>query len=76
MITIGERADASAPFDADVMLAFELRQKSPLLTRLSRSGEAGVVPDRSSLLRCGGPATSRAAPSTSVTGIPVSEQLG
>jgi urease accessory protein len=53
MLTIRERADAFAPCAADLVLPFESRQKSRLLTRLSTGEEVGLVLDRGSVLRGG-----------------------
>lgn len=53
MLTIRDRAPAGAPADADLVLPFELRQKSRLLTRLATGEETGLVLDRGSVLRGG-----------------------
>ena len=53
MVTIRARADVAAHPDADLVLPFELRQKSRLLTRLSSGVEVGLVLDRGSVLRGG-----------------------
>ncbi len=53
MLTIRDRAPAGAPADADLVLPFELRQKSRLLTRLATGEEAGLVLDRGAVLRGG-----------------------
>ena len=53
MLTIRDRALAGAPADADLVLPFELRQKSRLLTRLATGEETGLVLDRGSVLRGG-----------------------
>ncbi|MBK9117023.1 MAG: urease accessory protein UreE [Betaproteobacteria bacterium] len=53
MLTISERADAGARPDADLVLPFELRQKSRLLTRLSTGEEVGLMLVRGTVLRGG-----------------------
>jgi urease accessory protein len=53
MLTIHERAPAGAPSDADLVLPFELRQKSRLLTRLTTGEEVGLMLERGSVLRGG-----------------------
>lgn len=53
MLTIREHADPGAPPDADLVLPFELRQKSRLLTRLATGEEVGLVLDRGTVLRGG-----------------------
>ena len=53
VLTINARAEPGARFDADLVLPFELRQKSRLLTKLSTGEEVGVVLDRGSVLRGG-----------------------
>ena len=53
MITIRERADATSGHDADLVLSFELRQKSRLLTRLAGGEDVGLVLDRGTVLRGG-----------------------
>jgi urease accessory protein len=53
MITINARAEPGAAPDTDLVLPFELRQRSRLLARLSSGEEAGVVLDRGSVLRGG-----------------------
>ena len=53
MLTIRDRAPAGAQADADLVLPFELRQKSRLLTRLATGEETGLVLDRGSVLRGG-----------------------
>jgi urease accessory protein len=53
MVTIRERTDdASAP-DTDLVLSFELRQKSRLLTKLASGEEAGLALARGTVLRGG-----------------------
>jgi urease accessory protein len=53
MITIRERAKAASACDADLVLSFELRQKSRLLTRLASGEEVGLSLDRGTVLRGG-----------------------
>lgn len=53
MLTIRERARATAPPAADLVLPFDLRQKSRLLTRLASGEEVGLMLDRGSVLRGG-----------------------
>jgi urease accessory protein len=53
MVTIRARANTTAPHGADLVLPFELRQKSRLLTRLSSGEEVGLILDRGSVLRGG-----------------------
>lgn len=53
MLTISERAEPGAPAAADLVLPFDLRQKSRLLTRLSTGEEAGLQLDRGTVLRGG-----------------------
>ena len=53
MLTIRERADAGARPDADLVLPFELRQRSRLLTRLSTGEDVGLMLDRGTVLRGG-----------------------
>lgn len=53
MLTIRERADAGARPDADLVLPFDLRQKSRLLTCLSTGEEVGLMLDRGTVLRGG-----------------------
>ena len=53
VVSIHARADPGARFDADLVLPFELRQKSRLLAKLSTGEEVGVVLDRGSVLRGG-----------------------
>lgn len=53
VLSIAARADAGAPSAADLVLPFELRQKSRLLTKLSTGEEVGLVLDRGSVLRGG-----------------------
>ena len=53
MVTIRERADAASAHDCDLVLSFEFRQKSRLLTRLASGEEVGVVLDRGTVLRGG-----------------------
>ena len=53
MLSINARAEAGARFDADLVLPFELRQKSRLLTKLSTGEEVGLVLDRGTVLRGG-----------------------
>ena len=53
MVTIRERADAASACDCDLVLSFEFRQKSRLLTRLANGEEAGLVLDRGTVLRGG-----------------------
>ena len=52
-MNIRERADATSPFDADLVLSFEFRQKSRLLTRLASGEEVGLALDRGTVLRGG-----------------------
>jgi len=53
VLSINARAEAGARFDADLVLPFELRQKSRLLTKLSTGEEVGLVLDRGTVLRGG-----------------------
>jgi urease accessory protein len=53
MIAIRERADAASPFDADLVLSFEFRQRSRLLAKLANGEEVGLVLDRGTVLRGG-----------------------
>ena len=53
MVTIRQRTDAASACDCDLVLSFEFRQKSRLLTRLSNGEEAGLVLDRGTVLRGG-----------------------
>lgn len=53
MLTIRDRAPAGAQADADLVLPYELRQKSRLLTRLSTGDEVGLMLDRGTVLRGG-----------------------
>lgn len=53
MLTIRERASAAAQPDADLVLPFERRQKSRLLTHLASGEEVGLMLDRGSVLRGG-----------------------
>lgn len=53
MLTIEERAERSAPFVAQVVLPFDLRQKSRLLTKLSTGEDVGLMLDRGTVLRGG-----------------------
>jgi urease accessory protein len=53
MVTIRERAPAGAGCDDELVLSFELRQKSRLLARLASGEEVGLVLDRGTVLRGG-----------------------
>ena len=53
MLIVQRRAAAAATADVDLVLPFELRQKSRLLTRLSTGVEVGLMLDRGSVLRGG-----------------------
>jgi urease accessory protein len=53
MLTIRARAGAAAAADANLVLPFELRQRSRLLTRLDSGEEVGLVLDRGTVLRDG-----------------------
>jgi urease accessory protein len=53
VLSIRERAPAAARPDADLVLPFELRQKSRLLTRLATGEEVGLMLPRGTLLRGG-----------------------
>jgi len=53
VLTIRERAPAGAPADADLVLPFESRQKSRLLTCLSTGEDVGLMLDRGTVLRGG-----------------------
>jgi urease accessory protein len=53
MVTIRERAPAAAACDGELVLSFELRQKSRLLARLASGEEVGLVLDRGTVLRGG-----------------------
>jgi urease accessory protein len=53
MVTIEERADPTDAADADLVLSFDLRQKSRLRTRLASGEEVGLVLDRGTVLRGG-----------------------
>ena len=53
VLTLDARAERGAPFDADLVLPFELRQKSRLLTKLSTGEEVGLMLERGTVLRGG-----------------------
>jgi urease accessory protein len=53
VVTIRARAAPGASPAADLVLPFELRQRSRLLTRLSTGEEAGLALDRGTVLRGG-----------------------
>jgi len=53
MVNIRERADAASAYDADLVLSFEFRQRSRLLTRLANGEDVGLVLDRGTVLRGG-----------------------
>jgi len=53
MITIRERVPLAAHADAELVLPFELRQKSRLVTALASGEPAGLVLDRGTVLRGG-----------------------
>ena len=53
MVTIRERADAASAHDCDLVLSFEFRQRSRLLTHLADGQEVGLALDRGTVLRGG-----------------------
>lgn len=53
MLTIRQRAARDAAADADLVLPFEARQKSRLLTRLASGEEVGLMLARGTVLRGG-----------------------
>ena len=53
MVTLRSRARGTAAFAAELVLPFELRQKSRLLARLASGEEVGLMLDRGSVLRGG-----------------------
>ena len=53
MVTIRERAAGASAHDADLLLSFEFRQRSRLLTRLSTGEDVGLVLERGAVLRQG-----------------------
>ena len=53
MVTIRERADGASDAHDDLVLSFDLRQRSRLLARLASGEEVGLVLDRGTVLRGG-----------------------
>ncbi len=53
MVTIRERLPRAFPADAELVLPFELRQKSRLVTTLASGESAGLMLDRGTVLRGG-----------------------
>jgi urease accessory protein len=53
VLAINARAEAGAACDADLVLPFELRQKSRLLAKLATGEEVGLMLDRGTVLRGG-----------------------
>lgn len=53
MLAINARAEPGAASDADLVLPFDLRQKSRLLTKLATGEEVGLMLDRGTVLRGG-----------------------
>jgi urease accessory protein len=53
MVNIRERADGASAYDADLVLSFEFRQRSRLLTRLASGEDVGLLLDRGTVLRGG-----------------------
>jgi len=53
VLAINARAEPGAASDADLVLPFDLRQKSRLLTKLATGEEVGLMLDRGTVLRGG-----------------------
>jgi urease accessory protein len=53
MLTLAERLDPGGPHDAELVLPFELRQRSRLRARLARGEEVGLMLPRGTVLRDG-----------------------
>jgi urease accessory protein len=53
MLSIRQRADAGGTVDDELVLPFEWRQRSRLLTRLKSGEEVGLLLDRGTILRGG-----------------------
>ena len=53
MITIRERLPHALPADAELVLPFESRQKSRLMTTLASGEPVGLMLDRGTVLRGG-----------------------
>lgn len=53
MLTISQRVEGERTIDDELVLPFELRQRSRLLTRLKSGTEVGLMLDRGTVLRGG-----------------------